>query len=109
MLIVGRALSGVGAAGLRSGGAVIVSYCVTLRKRPILMELLFMMYGAGSVTQPLIGGNVTDRVIEALGEALRDVFLLTLASAIITILMSSVMEWRKLPQETESGSGSELE
>ncbi|KAJ5618210.1 MFS toxin transporter [Penicillium herquei] len=60
MLIVGRAVSGVGAAGLISGGAVIVSYCVTLRKRPILMGLLFMMYGIGSVTGPLIGGVITD-------------------------------------------------
>lgn len=60
MLIVGRAVSGVGAAGLISGGAVIVSYCVTLRKRPILMGLLSMMYGVGSVTGPLIGGVITD-------------------------------------------------
>ncbi|KAJ5701378.1 MFS toxin transporter [Penicillium malachiteum] len=60
MLIVGRAVSGVGAAGLISGGAVIVSYCVTLRKRPILMGLISMMYGAGSVTGPLIGGVITD-------------------------------------------------
>jgi MFS family permease len=60
MLIVGRAVLGMGAAGLISGGAVIVSYCVTLSKRPILMGLLSIMYGVGSVTGPLIRGVITD-------------------------------------------------
>ena len=60
MLIVGRAVAGVGAAGLISGGAVIVSYCVALRKRPMLMGLLSVCYGIGSLTGPLIGGAITD-------------------------------------------------
>lgn len=59
-LIVGRAVSGLGAAGLLSGAAIIVSYCVTLRQRPILMGLLSVVYGLGSMTGPLIGGVITD-------------------------------------------------
>jgi MFS family permease len=59
-LIVGRAVAGVGAAGLLSGAAVIISYCVPLRKRAILMATLSGTYGIGSVTGPLIGGVITD-------------------------------------------------
>ncbi|PKY00417.1 putative MFS toxin transporter, partial [Aspergillus campestris IBT 28561] len=60
MLIVGRAISGIGAAGLLSGAAVIVSYCVALRKRAMLMGMISAVYGVGSVSGPLIGGVITD-------------------------------------------------
>lgn len=59
-LIVGRAISGVGAAGLMSGAAIIISYCVPLRKRPVLMGLISIVYGLGSVMGPLVGGVITD-------------------------------------------------
>jgi MFS family permease len=59
-LIVGRAIAGVGAAGLMSGAAVLISYCVILRKRAVLMGVLSGVYGVGSVTGPLVGGVITD-------------------------------------------------
>jgi MFS family permease len=59
-LIVGRAVAGVGAAGLMSGAAVIVSYCVAMNKRAVLMGMFSMVFGIGSVTGPLIGGIITD-------------------------------------------------
>ena len=60
MLIVGRAISGIGAAGLLSGAAVIVSYCIPLRKRAMLMGMISAVYGVGSVSGPLVGGVITD-------------------------------------------------
>ncbi|KAF2747107.1 MFS transporter [Sporormia fimetaria CBS 119925] len=59
-LIVGRAVAGVGAAGLLGGAAVIVSYCIALRKRAMFMGMISIVYGIGSVTGPLIGGVITD-------------------------------------------------
>ena len=59
-LIVGRALSGVGAAGLMNGAAIIISATVALRKRPVLMGLILIIYGVASVLGPLVGGGITD-------------------------------------------------
>jgi hypothetical protein len=62
MLIVGRAVAGVGAAALFSGGMTIIAYSVPLRKRPIYIGLLSSMFGIASVVGPLLGGAFTDRV-----------------------------------------------
>lgn len=59
-LIVGRAIAGLGAAGLYSGAMIIISQTVALDKRPILNGLLGAMYGIASVTGPLMGGAFTD-------------------------------------------------
>ncbi|EXJ71346.1 uncharacterized protein A1O5_05153 [Cladophialophora psammophila CBS 110553] len=62
MLIVGRAVAGVGAAAIFSGGMTIVAYSVPLRKRPIYIGLLSSMFGIASVVGPILGGAFTDRV-----------------------------------------------
>jgi Major Facilitator Superfamily len=62
MLIVGRAVAGTGAAGLFSGGMIIIGYAVPLRKRAIYIALLSSMFGISSVIGPLLGGAFTDRV-----------------------------------------------
>lgn len=61
MLIIGRAVAGVGAAGIFSGGMTIVGYSVPLRKRPIYIGLLSSMFGVASVVGPILGGALTDR------------------------------------------------
>jgi hypothetical protein len=60
MLIVGRAVAGVGAAAIFSGGMTIVGYSVPLRKRPIYIGLLSSMFGIASVVGPILGGALTD-------------------------------------------------
>ena len=61
-LIIGRAVAGVGAAGIFSGAMVIIAYAVPLVKRPIFTGLIGGMYGLASVAGPLMGGAFADRV-----------------------------------------------
>ena len=55
MLIVGRAVAGIGASALFSGGMTIVAYSVPLRKRPIYIGVLSSTFGIASVVGPLLG------------------------------------------------------
>lgn len=60
VLIVGRCVTGLGAAGLLGGATIILSHCVTLNKRPLVMAIVLGMYSVGSATGPLVGGAITD-------------------------------------------------
>ncbi|KAK9424144.1 putative Major facilitator superfamily domain-containing protein [Seiridium unicorne] len=58
--IIGRAITGLGTAGLFSSAIVILSHKLPLRKRPIMFGLFGGMWGIASVTGPLLGGVFTD-------------------------------------------------
>jgi MFS family permease len=58
--IGGRALAGVGTAGLFAGAVVILSYVLPLRQRPAAFGLIGAMWGIASVAGPLLGGVFTD-------------------------------------------------
>lgn len=53
VLIVGRAIAGLGAAGIFSGGIIIIATNVPLRHRPIYTSLLGSMHSVASVAGPL--------------------------------------------------------
>ncbi|KAF1838625.1 MFS general substrate transporter [Decorospora gaudefroyi] len=61
-LIIGRAVAGVGGAGLFAGAILIISVTVPLQKRPKYMGLIAGMYGIASVAGPLMGGAFTDHL-----------------------------------------------
>ncbi|KAL2154287.1 hypothetical protein VTH82DRAFT_2963 [Thermothelomyces myriococcoides] len=62
VLIVGRAIAGLGSAGILTGSFVVVGTTVPLKSRPILMALVGTMFGVGAATGPLLGGVFTDLV-----------------------------------------------
>ncbi|KAI6883300.1 MFS transporter [Hortaea werneckii] len=61
-LIIGRAVAGLGSAGIFAGAVLIVSNTVPLKQRPTYMGLIGGMYGIASVAGPLMGGAFTDKV-----------------------------------------------
>ncbi|KAL6803799.1 MFS general substrate transporter [Trichoderma sp. SZMC 28012] len=61
-LIVGRAIAGIGTAGLFSGSIVIISLSMPLDKRPLAFGLIGGMWGIASVAGPLLGGAFTENV-----------------------------------------------
>ncbi|KAF2501909.1 putative MFS aflatoxin efflux pump [Lophium mytilinum] len=58
--IIGRAIAGIGAAGIFSGGIMIMVPLVPLRKRPIFNSFFGMAFGVSSVLGPLVGGSFAD-------------------------------------------------
>jgi EmrB/QacA subfamily drug resistance transporter len=60
-LILGRAIAGLGSAGIFSGALIIVAYSVPLVKRPMYTGFIGAMYGIASVAGPLLGGVFTDK------------------------------------------------
>ncbi|RMZ86472.1 hypothetical protein DV736_g6302, partial [Chaetothyriales sp. CBS 134916] len=61
-LIVGRAIAGLGGAGLSVGGTSIVSFTVVPAKRPMMMGVIGMTYCLAAVLGPLVGGAFSDYV-----------------------------------------------
>ncbi|KAJ6008616.1 hypothetical protein N7499_001333 [Penicillium canescens] len=61
-LICGRAVAGLGAAGLFSGSILIISKTVPLVKRPMYTSLIGSMAGIANVAGPLMGGAFTDHL-----------------------------------------------
>ncbi|KAJ5774689.1 hypothetical protein N7457_009585 [Penicillium paradoxum] len=60
--IVGRAIAGIGSAGIFSGATVIIAQIVPLAKRPIFVGLMGSTFGISSIVGPLMGGAFTDKV-----------------------------------------------
>ncbi|KAK3318735.1 major facilitator superfamily domain-containing protein [Apodospora peruviana] len=60
--IIGRAIAGLGSAGIFSGATVIITQILTLHKRPIYIGALGSMFGVASIIGPLLGGEFTDHV-----------------------------------------------
>lgn len=60
--IVGRAIAGVGSAGIMSGAITVIVYAVPLHKRPLFQGLFGAVFGLASVVGPLLGGAFTSKV-----------------------------------------------
>lgn len=58
-LILGRAVAGVGSAGIFSGAILIVANTVPLKQRPIYTGFIGGMYGIASVAGPLVGDETS--------------------------------------------------
>jgi MFS family permease len=58
-LIVGRAVSGIGASGLFGGTLIVISSVVPKPQQPMYLGLVVSMYTSTAVLGPLIGGAFT--------------------------------------------------
>lgn len=61
-LIVGRAIAGLGGAGIASGAYILVAYAVKPQARAAFTGILGAAYGIASVAGPLIGGVFAEKV-----------------------------------------------
>ncbi|KAI8169254.1 Efflux pump aflT [Colletotrichum sp. SAR 10_70] len=61
VLIVGRAVSGVGAAGLMTGALIIIAKSVPLHKRPTFTAAIGAAAGVSQVIAPTLGGVFVDK------------------------------------------------
>lgn len=60
--IVGRAIAGVGAAGIFSGAVMIILPLSPLRKRPVFNSIFGVAFAVPSILGPILGGLFTDNV-----------------------------------------------
>ncbi|KAK9387169.1 major facilitator superfamily domain-containing protein [Lipomyces mesembrius] len=60
--IVGRAIAGMGSAGIQSGNIILIAHTVPLRKRPMFVGLMGAIFGVASIVGPILGGAFTDKV-----------------------------------------------
>lgn len=58
-VVVGRAIAGIGCAGVFSGAMQLIVTSIPRRKRPIYMGCMGAIFGVSSVVGPLLGGALT--------------------------------------------------
>ncbi|KAL4747082.1 hypothetical protein BDW72DRAFT_23669 [Aspergillus terricola var. indicus] len=100
VLIVGRAVAGIGVAGIFSGALVIIALCVPLPKRPLVFGMFGMVWGIASIAGPLLGGAFTDSV------SWRWCFYINLP--IGGISMAIVAFILQLPEQNQASKGTPL-
>ncbi|KAF5974820.1 major facilitator superfamily transporter [Fusarium coicis] len=58
MLVVGRAVAGLGSAGLFAGSFIIIVQSTPLRRRPVFLGVLGAAEGLATIAAPLLGGGL---------------------------------------------------
>ena len=61
-LIIGRAIAGLGAAGIGSGTYTIIAFSAGPKRRPMFTGIIGTSYGIAAVVGPLLGGALAGKV-----------------------------------------------
>ncbi|OAG42461.1 hypothetical protein AYO21_03337 [Fonsecaea monophora] len=80
MFILGRAVAGIGGAGIFSGGLSILAIVTPLSKRALYTAALSSLFGVSTITGPIIGGALTTSV------SWRWCFYINLPAGAVTLL-----------------------
>ncbi|EFQ96977.1 major facilitator superfamily transporter [Nannizzia gypsea CBS 118893] len=102
MLILGRAVTGVGFAGLIGGLFIILVYILPLHRRPFFCGLFGMVESAAVLAAPIVGGLLT----ESLGW--RWCFWINLPIGAVTLLMTIFLFSDPKPSNTSITLGQKL-
>ncbi|KAF8933793.1 hypothetical protein BGZ52_006731 [Haplosporangium bisporale] len=93
MLIVFRAIQGLGGSGLLSIVLIIISDIFPLEQRPKYQSIIWSVFGISSVVGPLLGGVFVEQI------SWRWCFLINLPLGVVTIV--SVLLFLRLPFERQ--------
>jgi len=93
---VGRAVSGLGSAGVLSGTIIIISRVAPVKRRPVCLGVIGALESSAIAVGPLLGGLVADTL------GWRWCFWLCLPLAGITVLIAMVVLRDSIPSEESS-------
>jgi MFS family permease len=72
--ISGRAIAGLGSAGIVCGGMMVILSLVPLHKRPVFNAIFGLAFGVSSVLGPIVGGLLTEHVYVTFQYSPRSIF-----------------------------------
>ncbi|KAF4457249.1 hypothetical protein F53441_813 [Fusarium austroafricanum] len=81
MLVIGRAVAGLGSAGLFAGSFIIIVQCTPLRRRPVFLGVMGAAEGLATIAAPLLGG-----ALQTL--SWRWCFFISVPTGIVTLLLT---------------------
>ncbi|KAF3067454.1 putative HC-toxin efflux carrier TOXA [Daldinia childiae] len=97
-LVIGRAIAGLGAAGIFSGGILITTKLIPLDRRAAYLGIMSGVFGLAAIIGPFLGGALTDRA------TWRWCFGINLPLGAVTVVLCALFVRMPKEQETQATS-----